>query len=237
MRLEIRVMFLIQNLANCHMVVKIGEKAPNLQVSDWVQGMPTNFDQEKDHIVLVEVFQVNCPGCFMYGIPEAINIYNKYHDDGVRVLGVATAFEDFDKNTLDNLKMLVETGEVVGDTLQSLGQYGQLDGNKLPFKIPFPLAMDSLIKTSGEISQEKIMDFIYPQIPNFDTQPEPYKEQIIQRVKDYMKSKEFSAETFEKYALQGTPSTILVDRKGILRDVSFGQNGNLEPTIQSLLNE
>ena len=81
------------------------------------------------------------------------------------------------------------------------------------------------------------MDFIYPQIPNFDTQPEPYKEQIIQRVKDYMKSKEFSAETFEKYALQGTPSTILVDRKGILRDVSFGQNGNLEPTIQSLLNE
>ena len=219
------------------MVVKIGEKAPNLKVSEWVQGMPTNIDQEKDHIVLVEVFQVNCPGCFMYGIPEAINIYNKYRDDGVRVLGVATAFEDFDKNTLDNLKMLVETGEVVGDTLQSLGQYGQLDGNKLRYKIPFPLAMDSLVKTNGEISQEKIMDFIYPQIPNFDTQPEDYKQQIIQRVKDYMKSKEFSAETFEMYALNGTPSTILVDRKGILRDVAFGQNGNLEPTIQSLLNE
>ena len=29
------------------MVVKIGEKAPNLKVSDWVQGMPTNFDQER----------------------------------------------------------------------------------------------------------------------------------------------------------------------------------------------
>ena len=230
-------MFLIQNLAKCLMVVKIGEKAPNLQLSEWVQGMPTNFDQEKDHIVLVEVFQVNCPGCFMYGIPEAINIYNKYRDDGVRVLGVATAFEDFDKNTLDNLKMLVETGEVVGDTLQSLGQYGQLDGNKLRYKIPFPLAMDSLVKTNGEFSQEKIMSFIYPQIPDFDSQPEAYKEQIIQRVKDYMKSKEYSAETFETYALNGTPSTILVDRKGILRDVSFGQNGNLEPTIQSLLNE
>ena len=39
------------------------------------------------------------------------------------------------------------------------------------------------------------------------------------------------------YALNGTPSTILVDRKGVLRDVAFGQNGNLEPTIQSLLNE
>jgi hypothetical protein len=43
--------------------VKIGEKAPNFGVSEWVQGAPTNFDQEKDHIVLLEVFQVNCPGC------------------------------------------------------------------------------------------------------------------------------------------------------------------------------
>ncbi len=219
------------------MRAKIGEKAPNLKLSEWVQGLETNFDQEKDHIILVEVFQVNCPGCFMYGIPEAINIYNKYKDDGVRVIGVATAFEDFDKNTLDNLKMLLDTGETIGDTKQALGTYGQLDGNKLPYKIPFPVAMDSLIKETGEISKERIMEFIYSQIPEFDSQPEDYRNQIINRVKDYMKTKEYNAETFEMFSLQGTPSTIVVDRKGILRDVSFGQNGNLEPIIQSLINE
>ena len=216
----------------------IGEKAPNFGVSEWVQGAPTNFDQEKDHIVLVEVFQVNCPGCFMHAIPEAINIYNKYKDEGVRVLGIATAFEDFDKNTLENLKMLVETGEVIGETKNALSMYGKLkDGNKYSEKIPFPIGMDNLTKTTGEINQEKIMQFIYPQIPEFDSQPEDYKNQIIQRVKDYMKSKEYSAETFEKFALQGTPSTILVDRKGILRDVSFGQAGNIEAMIQKLLAE
>jgi len=230
-------MFLIENHDIIFVRAKIGEKAPNLKLSEWVQGRETNFDQEKDHIVLVEVFQVNCPGCFMYGIPEAINIYNKYKDDGVRVIGIATAFEDFDKNTLDNLKMLLETGETIGDTKQALGTYGQLDGNKLPYKIPFPVAMDSLIKEIGEISQERIMEFIYSQIPEFDSQPEEYRKQIINRVKDYMKSKEYSAETFEMFSLQGTPSTIVVDRKGILRDVSFGQNGNLEPIIQSLINE
>ena len=220
------------------MGIKIGEKAPNFGVSEWVQGAPTNFDQEKDHIVLLEVFQVNCPGCFMNAIPDAINIYNKFKDEGVRVMGIATAFEDFDKNTLDNLKMLVETGEVVGDTKSALGTYGQLqDGNKLSYKIPFPLGMDNLIKTSGEISQDKIMQFIYPQIPEFDSQPEEYKNQIIERVKNYMKSKEYSAETFEKFSLQGTPSTILVDRKGILRDVSFGQTGNIESLIQKLIAE
>ncbi len=216
----------------------IGEKVPNFGVSDWVQGAPTNFDQEKDHIVLVEVFQVNCPGCFMHALPEAIEIYNKYKDDGVRVIGIATAFEDFDKNTLDNLKMLAETGEIVGETKSAFQMSGQLqEGDKLPYKIPFPLAMDNLVKTTGEISQEKIMEFIYPQIPEFDSQPEEYKNQIIQRVKDYMKSKEYSAETFEKFALRGTPSTILVDRKGILRDVSFGQVGQAEAMIQKLLRE
>ena len=216
----------------------IGEKAPNFGVSEWIQGAPTNFDQEKDYVVLLEVFQVNCPGCFMHAIPEAINIYNKYKDDGVRVLGLATAFEDFDKNTLDNLKMLAKTGEVIGETKSALSMNGQLqEGDKLSYKIPFPLGMDNLTKTAGEISQEKIMQFIYTQIPEFDSQPEDYRNQIIQKVKSHMKSKEYSAETFEKFSLQGTPSAILVDRKGILRDVSFGQSGHVDAMIQKLRDE
>lgn len=216
----------------------IGQKVPNFEVSEWVQGVPTNFDQEKDKVVLVEVFQVNCPGCFLYGIPEAINIYNRFKDEGVRVIGIATAFEDFDKNTPENLRMLAETGKVIGETQKALAQYGQLQpGDKLPYKIPFPLAMDKLIKVQGEASQEKMMDFIYSQLPDFDSQPQAYKDNIMQRVREYMKSKEFSAETFEKFSLQGTPSTILVDRKGILRDISFGQSGHIEGMIEKLINE
>ena len=213
------------------MPVQIGKKAPNLRVSKWVQGADTNIDEQNDNIILVEVFQVNCPGCFMYGIPESIEIYNKYKSDGVSVLGMATAFEDFDKNTLENLQLLLETGEVIGETKKMLQQ------DKIPYKIPYPVAMDSLVKQSGEVSKEKMDSLIKNQIPNFDAQPENYKNQIYERVKDYFASKEFSAETFEMYSLQGTPSSILVDRKGILRDVSFGQNGLLESKIQKLLAE
>jgi hypothetical protein len=215
----------------------IGEKAPNLKLGKWVQGMDTNLDKEGDNVKLVEVFQVNCPGCFMHSIPEIINIYNNHKSDGLSVFGVATAFEDYDKNTLENLEMLLTTGEVVGDTKQALTQYGQLDDGKLQFKIPYPVAMDSLVKEGGEPSKEKMSAFIKNQIPNFESQPEDYKNQIYERVKQYYKSKEYSAETFEMYSLQGTPSTILVDRNGILRDVSFGQNANLESMVQKLLNE
>ena len=213
------------------MSVQIGQKAPNLKVTKWVQGTNTNLDKQNDNVVVVEVFQVNCPGCFMYGIPESIEIYNKYKSDGVSVLGMATAFEDFDKNTLENLHLLLETGEVVGETKK------MLQADKIPYKIPYPVAMDSLIKQSGEATKEKMDSLIKNQIPNFDEQPEDYKNQIYDRVKDYFMSKEFSAETFEMYSLQGTPSSILVDRKGILRDISFGQNGLLESKIQTLLNE
>ena len=215
----------------------IGEKAPNLKLGKWVQGMDTNFDKEGDNVKLVEVFQVNCPGCFMHSIPEIINIYNKYKGDGLSVMGMATAFEDYDKNTLENLEMLLTTGEVVGDTKQALTQYGQLDNGKLPFKIPYPVAMDSLIKEEEEPSMEKMNAFINQQIPNFESQPDDYKNQIYARVKEYYKSKEYTAETFEMYSLQGTPSTILVDRKGILRDVSFGSTANLESMVQKLLDE
>ena len=219
------------------MSVQIGQKAPNLKISKWVQGMDTNLDKQNDSIVVVEVFQVNCPGCFMYGIPESIEIYNKYGSDGVSVLGMATAFEDFDKNTIENLQLLLETGEAVGETKKMLSQYGESQGGKISYKIPYPVAMDSLVKQSGEVTKEKMDSLIKNQIPNFDEQPENYKNQIYDRVKDYFMSKEFSAETFEMYSLQGTPSSILVDRKGILRDVSFGQNGLLESKIQKLLNE
>ena len=219
------------------MLPVIGQKAPNLKISKWVQGMDTNFDKENDNIVLVEVFQVNCPGCFMYGIPEAIEIHNKYKADGVTVLGVATAFEDFDKNTLANLELLVNTGEVIGETQKMLSQYGQLQDNKMKLKIPYPVAMDSLIKQTDDVSKEKMDAMIKNQIPDFDSQSEDYKNKIYERVKAYFASKEYSAETFEMYSLQGTPSTILVDRKGILRNISFGQHGQMDSMIQTLLKE
>ena len=219
------------------MSAQISKKAPNLKVSEWVQGNDTNLDQHSGNVVLVEVFQVNCPVCFMYGIPEAIEIFNKYKSKGVSVLGVATAFEDFDKNTLKNLKLLVETGKVVGETEKMLSQHGQLDGDKITFKIPYPIAMDSLIKQSDDVTKEQMDSLIKKQIPDFDSQSENYKNEIYGRVKNYFLSKEYSAETFEMYALPGTPSSILIDRKGMLRDISFGQNGSLESKIQNLLSE
>ncbi|MFQ5940585.1 MAG: peroxiredoxin family protein [Nitrososphaerales archaeon] len=219
------------------MIAKIGNKAPNLKVSKWAQGIPTNIDKEKDNVVLVEVFQVNCPGCFLYGIPAAIEIYNKYRNDGVRVFGLATAFEDYDKNTLKNLELLLGTGQVIGETYNALSQYGALKDNKISYKIPFPVAMDSVKREEENWTESRVMEFIKGNFPEFGSYGDMEKANMIERVKEYLATKEFSAETFEEYALRGTPSSILIDKKGILRNVSFGQNGYLDTMVKELLEE
>lgn len=220
------------------MVAKIGSKAPNLEVSRWVQGKPTNIDEEKGNVVLIEVFQVNCPGCFLYGIPQAIDIYKKYKESGLTTLGLATAFEDFDKNNLNNLEKLVTTGEVVGETYTALEKHGRLnDGNKLPYKIPFPVGMDLLKKESDTLTNNKLMDFVEANIPDFRSYVEKERQLLVERVKEYLRSKEYSAKTFEGYALRGTPSSILVDRKGILRSTIFGSNDILVRAVEELLKE
>jgi hypothetical protein len=220
------------------MVTKIGTKAPNLHVSSWVQGKPTNIDKEKGNVVLVEVFQVNCPGCFIHGIPETIDIYNKHKEKGLTVLGLATAFEDFDKNNLENLQKLVTTGEVVGETHRALAHYGQLkDGGKLPYKIPFPVGMDLLKKESGPLTDSKVMDFVEANVPDFRSYSEKDRQTLVERVRQILGAKQYSAATFEEYALRGTPSSILVDRNGNLRSTFFGSDGFLEGAVKELLNE
>jgi hypothetical protein len=216
----------------------MGTKAPNLHVSEWVQGLPTNIDKNIGKVVLVEVFQVNCPGCFMYALPYAVDIYKNNSRDDVVVLGLATAFEDYDKNTLENLKLLLSSGKVIGETFNALNQYGQLiDGDKLNYKIPFPVAMDVLRRNTEDFSDDKVIDFIESNIDNYNSYSEPDKKLLFERIKHYLKNKKYSALTFDEYKLKGTPSAILVDRKGNLRNVFFGANNYLNGLINQLVNE
>lgn len=220
------------------MVARIGEKAPNLYVSTWVQGEPTNIDKEKGNVVLVEVFQVNCPGCFIYGIPEAIDIYNEFKGSGLSILGLATAFEDFDKNNLENLHMLLTAGKVIGETYRALAQYGKLtEDKKLPYKIPFPVGMDVLKKETDQLTNDKVIEFIKANVPDYGSYSEKDKQTLLERVKQYLRTKLYSAKTFEEYVLRGTPSSILVDRHGILRHTFFGSSGYLKGAVLELMNE
>jgi glutathione peroxidase-family protein len=215
----------------------IKKKSPLLAVSEWVQGQSTNLDQLIGKVVLVEVFQVNCPGCFLHAMPQAITLHHRYAGQGLVVLGVATAFEDFNKNTLENLMCLVQHSEVIGETQKVLMQQGVLnEAGHLPYRIPFPLAMDQLHKRQDPVTDNEITAFIQQHFPHAQNQPADMQNTLYRRVEDHLKTLDYHAETFERFALKGTPSHILVDKQGILVDVFFGIHPELETVIPRLLN-
>ncbi|HEU5445963.1 MAG TPA: redoxin domain-containing protein [Nitrososphaeraceae archaeon] len=220
------------------MTVKAGLPAPDLKVSEWVQGGPINLKDYRGKVVVVEVFQVNCPGCFIYGIPEAIDTFQKYKNNDVVVLGLATAFEDFEKNTLENLKLLLKENKVIGETLTTLTYQSKLlNEGKLSYSIPFPVGMDMLVKEKLPIEEKRIMEFVNANVPDFDLYHQKDKEQIISRVKSYLETKPYSPLTFEEYSLRGTPSSMFIDKKGILRETTFGSTGLMATTVEKLLSE
>jgi len=178
-------------------MIVVGDKAKNLKVSEWVQGEPIDIEKEKGRVILIEVFQVNCPGCFLYGLPMAEAMHKTFKDKGLLVIGLATAFEDFDKNNLENLKLVVKEGIAIGEPKKVLKEQGLLKkGDRLFFDITFPVAMDKLRKVA----------------------------------KDY-----FVPETFQEYGLMGTPSSIIIDKEGTIKYISFGYDEKVEEIIKELL--
>lgn len=213
----------------------IGQPAPELQLERWVQGETTSLQQLRGQVVLVEVFQVNCPGCFVHALPEVVRLHDTYRNDGLAVLGVATAFEDFDKNTAANLELLLDTGELIGDPLQQLGAAKLLKDGKLDYTLAFPIALDQHEDVEADTSTEAVRDFIHRQLPDFDTMPDDDRAIITHNARDYLAKRTQIPLTFNTYNLQGTPSSIVIDKQGILQDVSFGWANHLEPIIKNLL--
>ncbi len=215
----------------------LGGKAPSPILSEWLQGYPVNFDQLIGRVILLEVFQVNCPGCFLNALPLASRLYETYFDQGLSVIGIATAFEDFHINNLRNLTLLLTENIVVGETKRALLQQGKLISGRLPFSIPFPVAMDRLQKRQKTTDRNEVVDFINRHVTDFEERPKIIQQNIYQQVEHYFQSLDYHAKTFELYDLKGTPSYILIDRKGLLRHCEFGSHYNLEQQVQILLRE
>ncbi|MCV2884607.1 redoxin domain-containing protein [Aestuariibacter sp. AA17] len=69
-------------------------KAPELKVSKWL-GTDDNIslDSLKGQVVLIEAFQLLCPGCVTHAIPQAIKARKIFADHELKVLGLHTVFE------------------------------------------------------------------------------------------------------------------------------------------------
>jgi len=214
---------------------QVNSPAIDLDVEEWLGGPATNISNELGKPILIKVFQVNCPGCFTHGIPETLEVRTKFKDSPLLIWGLATAFEDFHLNNFENLKKLLDSGEVVGETHEVLNSRGLLNNNHLDYSIPFPVAWDRVVPYHSTDYLSDAQNFIKKDFPQFDSFPEKNQKLILKQVMSYLKEKKYEAKTFDAYQLKGTPSTLLIDRNGILRGNWFGSGYGLEQEVEKLL--
>jgi hypothetical protein len=179
-----------------------------LEIDRVIQG---SFDLQA--LNLLFVFQVNCPGCFLYGFPLVNSLYWQYRDLGLNVLGLSTAFEDFTYNTAANTELLLTQQQTIGETRQAIGE-------KYTQAIDFPIAVDRLT-TSAELATSSNIDFL---CANHRLKSLSIAEKSTLRqnmTTDLKKNTQVSA-TFTLNQMPGTPTFLLVDQNLELLDGWFG---------------
>ncbi|MBS9534991.1 TlpA family protein disulfide reductase [Mycobacterium sp. M1] len=140
------------------------ELAPELEVAEWI-GEPTPLASLRGRVVLIETFQMLCPGCVRYGLPQAQKLHRLFPQTAV--IGLHTVFEHHEVTGPDALRVFVSE-----------------------FDIRFPVAID---RHDGD-------------------DPMPV--------------------TMRRYGLQGTPSTLVIDKTGRLR---FGHLGAIDDLALGIL--
>ena len=68
--------------------------APELIVSDWINTtVPLSLAALRGKVVVIEAFQMLCPGCVSHGLPQASQIARTFSRDSVQVIGLHCVFE------------------------------------------------------------------------------------------------------------------------------------------------
>lgn len=83
-------------------------QAPELMVSEWFNAdAPISLSSLRDRVVIIEAFQMLCPGCVSHGLPQIKQVYDVFPSDKVTVLGLHTVFEHHAAMTPLSLKAFI----------------------------------------------------------------------------------------------------------------------------------
>lgn len=98
-------------------------KAKDLIIEKWVNA-PVNFELSvsSQKIKIIHVFQMLCPGCVYRGIPQTVELFNKYNSEDVVVVGMHSVFENHHAMLPEALDVFIKE-----------------------WRLPFPVAIDKRI--------------------------------------------------------------------------------------------
>ncbi|WP_424962550.1 hypothetical protein [Ekhidna sp.] len=190
---------------------------------------PMNGEFSLKELNFLFVFQVNCPGCFIHGIPVVDQLHQEFGNQ-VSFLGLSTAFEDFDLNTEENTRLLIDSGELIGETRKAFESQGI---STYPIELNFPIAMDRFADHTFDLAQA--VEDICNTNPNFSTWPTFDQDTLRKKIMAYLKEQVCIPVTFTLNQMRGTPTFIVFNEKMDILRHHFGHQS--VHSLRSELNE
>lgn len=139
------------------------QPAPEWVVQQWLNtDKPLTLAELRGKVVVLEAFQMLCPGCVSHGLPQAQRVHQTFSSSEVVVVGLHTVFEHHEAMTPTALRAFLHE-----------------------YRIPFPVGVDMPDGRNG--------------VP----------------------------QTMRAYDMRGTPTLILIDARGNLRQQHFGSISDL----------
>lgn len=96
------------------------QPAPAWAVHQWFNtDHPLSIEALRGKVIVVEAFQMLCPGCVSHGLPQALRVHQTFSSSEVAVIGLHTVFEHHDAMTPTALQAFLHE-----------------------YRIPFPVGVD-----------------------------------------------------------------------------------------------
>jgi thiol-disulfide isomerase/thioredoxin len=106
--------------------------APALQVDKWFNTEKEDLDKLKGQVVILEFFQLWCPGCNKFSIPLIKKWQQEYAKEiknkQLKIISIHTVFEGYDYQNNSRLKTFLKEKNIT----HSVGVDKRLKGERLP---------------------------------------------------------------------------------------------------------
>jgi thiol-disulfide isomerase/thioredoxin len=92
-----------------------GSPAPDWEIAEWINSEPVQLSDMRGQVVVIDFFQLWCPGCKSFSIPLTLKWEKEFAEeianDQMKIVSIHTVFEGHRHQTVDRLKKFVtETG-------------------------------------------------------------------------------------------------------------------------------
>ena len=90
----------------------VGTPAPEWDIAEWVIGPPLKLSELRGQVVVIDFFQLWCPGCKSFTIPLMLEWEKQFADDiaedRMKIVSIHTVFEGHRHQRIDRLRKFVK---------------------------------------------------------------------------------------------------------------------------------